>query len=369
MTDGTVVLAGSAAALLVAAALFSITTALRHNNASGRAWAASGVALLLACWVTVGLPADATAGLTTVVGTVAVVGLVLSAGLLWHGIRVFDRQSSGLVVVLAVAAACAALRLTSWVPVEGAEGVAVAVCAVLLVLGARELGRGPMKANLNTRMLRIAMAVAAPAAVVLAVLVATGAVLLRDVLAAAAVLGVLGLQCLSSMRVERHGSWWSGDVTGGMHPELDVLENESFHIDCRDRLERIGLVGGHAGIVVAAVDDLVSVNDALGREVGDDALQTLAAVVRSHVPPWAVVGHLGAGRFAALVPVDSPQRVHEVAAAVESGLMDLRRGAVGPVGFAASFGTSDTYSSVPETAQLIAAADDDRQASLEASGP
>ena len=115
-------------------------------------------------------------------------------------------------------------------------------------------------------------------------------------------------------------------------------------------------MGGNAAMVVTGVEDLDVVNDAFGRSVGDDVLVALASVIRSHVPPWAVVGHLGAGTFAVLTPADAPGHGAEIAEAVERGLLALRRDDDRAVPIAATSGHADTFGTPLDVRALLDAA-------------
>jgi GGDEF domain-containing protein len=160
-------------------------------------------------------------------------------------------------------------------------------------------------------------------------------------------------QLLAAMRAEREGAWWSEDQGSGrvfgVHSRAQFLEAAA------DRLERMGLRGGHAGVLVARVSDLQELNEAFGRGGGDQALATVAQTLREHVPAWSVLGYLGAGKFAALVPAETPARTGEVADAVERAVLAAPSG-LDDVPVPVLLGTADTFTSAAEIELLVESA-------------
>jgi GGDEF domain-containing protein len=352
-SDLGLVLAGVLAALVVTAASFAVTTAMRHNDPANRLWCGSALAALGA-GLAVQLPGADLLGIDTPTASAACAALAL--GLLWSGLRRFGGRTALPLLPLAAAAAVVVVRTGLDAVGSPLRPDGFVVAAAFAAAGVVELRRSPMHLNLNVRLLQVALAAFAATA-------AVNAVLGRLYDQSPHVSGLLltltlqvALPLLSSMRAEREGAWWSEDHgTGrvfGVHSRAQFLEAAA------DRLERLQLRGGNAGLVLAEITDLVELNEAFGRRGGDLALDTVADALRRHVPAWSVLGYLGVGRFVVLAPADSPERTAEIAAAVERAVYArssaAEQGQDIPV--PVLFGTADTFTCRPEIDALLAAA-------------
>lgn len=354
MTSSELVLAGTLVAFLAVAVPFAVTTALRHNDPANRLWCGSSMAALGAGLVPL---LDQTSVLSIDVEAAGAACAVMTFGLTWSGVRWFR----GATALPAAPLLAATLVLVAWFALEAA-GSAVVPSGYLVASGFAvativELHRGPMRLNVNVSLLQVVLGLFASAATINAVVRRddVGAGVLPATLLVVAT--TVGLQLLVSMRAERDGAWWSEDHgTGrafGVHSRGQFLEAAA------DRLGRLELRGGHAALLMAEVTDLTELNEAFGRRGGDLALSTLSDTLRRHLPAWSVLGYMGVGRFAVLAPADSPERVAEMAAAVEHALYtrptepDQLQDVPVPV----LLGTADTFTSPAELTALMTAAE------------
>ena len=71
-------------------------------------------------------------------------------------------------------------------------------------------------------------------------------------------------------------------------------------------------------LVLADVDHLREINDRLGHEAGDEALQKLAGILRVCVDDETLVGRLGDDDFAILLPDSGRGEARQLAAGLRS---------------------------------------------------
>lgn len=346
------VLLGMLGVLVAVAVPFAASTALRHNDPANRLWCGALLAGVAAGSAPLLDRADVLSADVEAAGAACAtvtLGLVWSAARWYRGVA--PRPSFPLLVVVAVLLSRTVLeRLGS--SVEPTGYLAAAGFAGLTVL---ELHRGPMRQNFNVSLLQLVLgtyAVAAPVALVLTRL----SLVPRDVGAMLLVLTLaVGVQLWVSVRAERRGAWWSEDSGAGrVH---GVHSREQFLEAAAERLHRLSLRGGHAALVLAEISGLEQLNEAFGRRGGDTALAALAATLRAHVPPWAVLGYLGAGRFAVLAPADTPDRAQEIATALERAHYATSTGGAEDVPVPVLFGVADTFGGVDDLAALLGAAE------------
>lgn len=350
MTDVVLVLVGTLAAFLATATAFAITTALRHNDPANRLWCGSAIAAL-GSGLAMTLPETDLLGVHT--GSIGAGCAVVALGLLWSGLRRFRGAAALPLLPLAAAVAVVIVRLVLDAGGSPAHTDGFAVAACFAAAGVVELRRSPMRLNLNVTLLQVVLGGFTVAAAVDAVVgLHDQAPSVSGLLLTSSML--LTLQLLAAMRAEREGAWWSEDHGGGrvfgVHSRAQFLEAAA------DRLTRLQLRGGHAGLVLAEITDLVELNEAFGRRGGDLALDTVADALRRHVPAWSVLGYLGVGQFAVLAPADSPGRVAEVAAAVERAVYARSSPADQDIPVPVLFSTADTFTCNPDIDTLLASA-------------
>lgn len=320
-------LASTSGVVAILACLYGITTLQRHDDRSNRLAAGSFLATFvgLASAPTLGTIGVGATGDNGTAGTVSLVvmtlGIGAGAGLLWNALQGFgDRPALvGYVAVAVVVAGAAALVVEPAAPRWELMPVAVLV-ALSYAFGAVELRHAPMASNLNSRLLEVVLWAAGPGALVIALLTGIGQMApdsgwasLAGLLAAVALATVTSLVAL---RVERYGNWWSlGEERD--RSELRVQEEGSFTNEARDRLDRCHSVGQPVHVIATLLPGLDELNLAYGHLAGDAALRWVSELLRRQSPPSAILGHLGAGRFAIVTSRD-PELV---ANAVQNGMM------------------------------------------------
>jgi GGDEF domain-containing protein len=353
MSDLDLVLLGTLVPYLAVAVTFSVTTAMRHNDPANRLWAGGLIAAAGAALASL-ITNDTVLSFET--DTAGAACGVVAIGLVWSGLRCFRGAVALPVAPLVVAVGVVLLR-------GGLEAVGSPIlpdgylaAAGFAVAGVLELRRSSMRMNVNVTLLQVALGLFAGAVVVNVLLgrVYRGSDHLPAVFLLVTMLVLL--QLLVAMRAEREGAWWSEDHGTGR--VFGVHSRGQFVEAAADRLGRIQLRGGHAGLVLAEITDLVELNEAFGRRGGDLALATVADALRRHVPAWSVLGYLGVGRFAVLAPAETPERTAEIAAAVERAVYTRSNEALGEqdVPVPVLFGTSDTFTTAPDLDALLAEA-------------
>ncbi|MFI5427369.1 diguanylate cyclase [Aeromicrobium sp. UC242_57] len=362
----TTLLTCCALATVTVAAVFATTAALRHNDEANRAW----VAGLASAMCATGLAAiygldDSTPSL--VVATIDA-SSVFSVGAIWSGCRALDGRARSLIWIPLLAALLTALpTVIAGRPVDldlsstlrlGVTGFAAWLCAIQLM-------RGGMRLNLNSRILQVVLFTfggwyLAAAAVYAAAdsPVAQRPTVESTILPFTALFVVTAI-CLSALRVERAGNWWSMNAETARRTNLAVLTPEPFRDDARDRIERATMTGRHVALVLAEIDALDELNTAFGRETGDSAMMHFTQLLRSRVPASALIGHLGAGRFAILTVMTSADLPSNIVAAIRTGLLDASIGEDMEIRIDASFGTSHTADIAATFESLLAQATDD----------
>ncbi|MET0820707.1 MAG: GGDEF domain-containing protein [Aeromicrobium sp.] len=334
--------------IAIVTAIFATTAAMRHNDEANRTWTAAFAAALCVS----GLDAIYAGGGTTPAVVVAAgdASTVFAVGAMWSGARLLhSRRSSYLWTAVVAGVAVAVLTIVQ--SPEADSGLSTTlrtgVAGAFAWLTATELLRGPMRLNLNARILQLAYFLFGGWYVVLSAVSASGITrpaVYATALPLTALFLVSGI-CLTALRVERAGNWWSASADARRRSTLRVLTATAFREDATDRIQRARLVGSHVALVLAAIDDLDELNAAFGREAGDSALVHFSGVLRSRVPADALLGHLGAGRFVVLVLAASADTPRTVVDAIRTGLTEspLREGM--ELRTDASFGTSHTIHS------------------------
>jgi len=104
----------------------------------------------------------------------------------------------------------------------------------------------------------------------------------------------------------------------GTRDALTGLYNRSFFEEEMQRLEEEGILP--VSIIVADVDSLKIVNDALGHGCGDELLRRVASVLRSQLRPSDVVARIGGDEFAVILPHTGREAAEEVVRRVSSAM-------------------------------------------------
>jgi diguanylate cyclase (GGDEF)-like protein len=366
-------LAACALAVGIVTIVFTTTAALRHNDESNRAWVAAfaGALCMTGLAAIYGID-DAT---PPVVRATIDTSSVFAVGALWSGCRLLDGRSRSLILLVLAAALAAAVPavLGGTAPdLALASAVRLGVTGGFAWLCAIELMRGPMRLNLNCRILQLALFVVGGWFVAAAALFTAGTddaagPSLASTIPAFTALFVVAAICLTAMRVERTGNWWSMGAEARRQSDLPVLAADSFREDARDRIDRADMMGRHVALVLAEISDLDELNSAFGREAGDGALIHFTQLLRSHVPASALIGYLGAGRFGVLTVSSTTDAAATVVAAIRTGLVDATLGDQMEIRTDARFGTTGSVAVATTFEGLLAdaTADLDRARVLE----
>ena len=288
-------------------------------------------------------------------GAAAIGGAAIAVTLLWSGIRLFHDRSPRLEM-----GAGAALLVALAVPLEGSVGGAFVVTAGALVTIAAsiamiyELQVGSWVQHPVTRIFQGYLASCIPSAIWWTIVAWQGTARIESALVGFTVVQTVAAFVLLQL-LREHGRVGGFTVSESENPlaDLDVLSPQSFRFAAQGRLNRVTLVGGHACFLLISIEDLRALNSAFGRSLGDDAVRKLAETVRAHVPPWAPIGHLGAGNFAVLAPATSPQSAHAIVSDIEDSLLTSRTATVMGVRIGAVYGVAATFSATPEYGTLL----------------
>jgi diguanylate cyclase (GGDEF)-like protein len=365
VNDLETLLIACALATVVVTGVFATTVAMRHNDEANRAWTASFAAALCVA----GLEAIYGTGDTPIiVAAVINASSVFALGAMWAGCRLLDgRTHSYIWIPFAVSILVMVPVLALTTPDRDLEtAVRCGVSGVFAWLAAVELVRGGMRSNLNARILQTVFG-AFGAWYVCAAAISFAAASdnripsppTETVILPFVGLFIVAAICLSALRVERTGNWWSMNADARRRTHLGVLASDAFRDDARDRIERAAAAGTHVGLVLSEIDHLDDLNAAFGRESGDRALVHFSGILRDRVPSDALLGHLGAGRFVVLVVSPNPAVPLRVAEAIRTGLMEAIVGDELDLRVDASFGTSHTSTTPPTFEALLAKADSD----------
>jgi diguanylate cyclase (GGDEF)-like protein len=354
-----------ALAMVCVTAVFATTAALRHNDEANRAWTSAFAAALLATSLEA---VYGTSAMPTVVVAVIDASSVFALGAMWSGARLLNNRSRSYVSVPGALALAVAVVTMVQAPVPNLDlGAAIrfGVTGVFAWLTAAEMLRGDMRRNLNGRILQTVFFLLGAwyigAAALSAAATGDGRID-RPTLESTSLpfvgVFIVAAICLSALRVERTGNWWSMSADARRRTNLDVLAADAFLDDARDRIERATYAGGHVGLVLAEIDHLDELNSAFGRDSGDRALVHFSTILRARVPADALLGHLGAGRFVIIVMAPIPTVPQTVVDAIRTGLteapvsegMELRVDAT--FGTSHSAGTSATFESMLKKAAM-----------------
>ena len=348
-------------------AVFATIAALRHNDEASRTWTAAFAAALCVSALDAIYATDGS--VPALVEAASDASTVFSLGAMWSGCRLLDGRPRSYVWVAALAAVVVAvptLVQSSGPDPDLSAALRLGASGVFAWLTAAELLRGQMRLNLNARILQalfFAFGAWYVVAAALSAAASSGSGIHRPDIESTALpftaVFLIAALCLSALRVERSGSWWSTSVEAPRRTRLGVLSAESFREDANDRIERATLSGSHAALVLAEIDHLDELNSAFGRESGDRALVHFSGILRSRVPADALLGHLGAGRFVVLIVTSSAEAPLIVADAIRTGLTEAPASEGMELRTDATFGTSHTADTSSTFESLLAKADAD----------
>jgi diguanylate cyclase (GGDEF)-like protein len=97
-----------------------------------------------------------------------------------------------------------------------------------------------------------------------------------------------------------------------------LLDNSAFYDQLSTRFINASAAARPISVILIDIDHLRKFNDREGRQVGDDALHTLAAILRASAGDDAVVGRLGDDDFAILLDGGTRSEARQVAASIRS---------------------------------------------------
>lgn len=346
--------------MTVIASIFATTSAMRHNDEANRAWTAAFAAALCVVGLDAIYASDGSAPLVVVAASDA--STVFAVGALWAGCRLLDGQARSYIWMAVAAALLVALPTlvqSSAPDLALSTTLRTAGAGAFAWLTASELLRGKMRLNLNARILQVAYIAFGSWYVAAAALSASG-VLEPGIYSTALPFSGLFLVsaiCLSALRVERAGNWWSMSAEARRRTILGVLAPDALRDDAADRIERATLAGRQVALVLAEIQHLDELNSAFGRQAGDSALVHFAGILRTRVPADALIGHLGAGRFVVLTVVSGPDTAPTIVDAIRTGLVESSVGEGMELRTDARFGIGQTTDSLATFDSLIGRAD------------
>ncbi|MGH2377424.1 MAG: two-component system response regulator [Candidatus Limnocylindria bacterium] len=105
-----------------------------------------------------------------------------------------------------------------------------------------------------------------------------------------------------------------------LHDPLTGLPNRPALRDALERALSDEAASGSSALLLADLDSFKDVNEALGREAGDDVLRQVAARLRAGVSERSFAAHLGADEFAVLLPGRDRAAAESVAERMLHGL-------------------------------------------------
>ncbi|MDF1703858.1 MAG: diguanylate cyclase [Aeromicrobium sp.] len=304
---------------------FLLTTVLQYDTKAGRLISVAYVAVTGTGVLTASLPGD---GTQEILGAVAAGGITLAFGLLRSGLRL---QQLGRSPQVSLAMGAAAVTVASVVldPVVDTDSVPLALSVVFsaafALATALDSLRAPAAERPSARVLQAVMLLVTVAIVATSMLIVGGAISWNgpvDVVIAIGTTTAFGVAalCITALRAEDARSTWWGDDSRGMLADFDVPGTGAFRRDAADRIERSAMTGQPVGLVWIEIEDLDDLAEAYGPGVRDRAIVHVGRVIRSKVPPFALLGHLGGGRFVVLTTARARRPIDRVANAVRTGL-------------------------------------------------
>lgn len=123
-----------------------------------------------------------------------------------------------------------------------------------------------------------------------------------------------------------------------LDPVTGALSRAGFLGHAADELARPVAPGGTAALVVADMDNLKSINDALGHAAGDAALRAFVSRCRARLQPGQTLGRLGGDEFALYLPATTPAAAAALVDSLRDALAQPQRGDGYASRLSASFG-------------------------------
>ena len=302
-----------------------LTTVLQYDTRAGRIISVAYICVTGTGVLTASLPGD---GTQQALGAVAAGGITLSFGLLRSGLRLQQLGRSPQ-LPLALGAAGAAAASVVLIPVVGDRPVPLALSVVFsaafAVASVLDSLRGPAAERPSARVLQAVMLLVAASIVVVSVLIVGGAIDWDGSIDVTVAIGTttafsLAAMCVTAIRAEDVRTTWWGDDARGSLADFDVPGSHAFRRDAADRIERSTAAGASVGLVWIEIDALEDLAEVYGPAVRDRAVVHVGRVLRTHVPPFALLGYLGDGRFAVLTTARARRPIERVASAVRTGL-------------------------------------------------
>lgn len=140
-----------------------------------------------------------------------------------------------------------------------------------------------------------------------------------------------------------------------LDPVTGALSRAGFLGHAADELARPVAPGSAAALVVADMDNLKSINDALGHAAGDAALRAFVSRCRLRLQPGQTLGRLGGDEFALYLPATTPAAAAALVESLRDALAQPQRGDGYASRLSASFGI--TACDGPALEGLLARAD------------
>ncbi|KGJ79676.1 hypothetical protein GY21_04420 [Cryobacterium roopkundense] len=341
---------------------FVVNTAYLRSDGPGRIWSVAYIAAVMSA-VSYNLHMHGPDGWWPMV--VGHVTIVIAVGALWSGLRLDNRRSSLLWVVLLVAGFVLAATLLHG-PGEREWTAAAelpASVALLSGLGCAEAARGALRRNLNGRILACAFGAVAIFGLVRTVLF----VVANDLVVASFGEGVTALLnmsfviaatiAVSVLRAEQGGRSAVGDQTTGIHSAAGVLSPSAFAQAGTDHLDRACKRGVGLALIGAEIDNLPAINAAFGRRAGDDAINEFARTLRFALPVMSLIGHRDSGRFVVLARATSPSEALVLTGRIRTAMVQNPLSRLSSIRLTASFGIADSFDHGHDFEALCAAAD------------
>ncbi|MEG9225100.1 sensor domain-containing diguanylate cyclase [Aeromicrobium sp. Sec7.5] len=333
-----------------------LTTVLQYDTRAGRIISVAYVSVTGTGILTASLPGD---GTQQGLGALAAAGITLSFGLLRSGLRLQQLGGSSQ-LPLAVGASVVTAASVVVFPVTEDRAVPLALSVVFSAAFAAaaviDSVRGPSSEQPSARVLQAVMLLVATSIVVVAGLIVAGTTSWNGAIDVTVAIGTttafsLAAMCVTALRAEDARTTWWGDDARGATAEFELPGSAAFRRDAEDRIERSFAAGAAVGLVWIEIENLEDMADAFGPAVRDRVVVHVGRVIRTHVPPFALIGHFGGGRFAVLTTARARRPVERVANAVRTGLEHRPDGL--PVTPGCSIGTSVQGASTESLDRMI----------------
>ncbi len=304
-----------------------LTTVLQHDTRAGRIISVAFLTITGTGVLTASLPGD---GTQPGLGALAAAGITLAFGLLRSGLRL---QQLGGTPQLRLALAAAVVTAGSVVLMPLADDAPVPLAlstlfsAAFAAATALDSTRGPEADRPSARVLQVVMGLVAATIVVVAVLMLLDTIDWEGPVDVVVAIGTttaftLAALCVTSLRTDDVRTTWWGDDARGDIADFELASASDFRRDADDRIARSRAAGAAVGLVWIEVEDLRDLTEAYGPAISDRAVVHVGRVLRTHVPPFALLAHLGGGRFAVLTTARARRPVERVANAVLTGLLE-----------------------------------------------